>query len=281
MRKYKHNKMKNNIKVGKPELSSFEELKFPDIVYKYREANHTLHRTIITEQTVFFSSPNSFEDELDCRVPIRFDLLTDDEIYDFCYQLLKEFNPTWDSIYLRDQALRFSNVGLFRDKKMSEDFEKNYWNELNERLGILCLTADPGNISMWRKYAKNLNGFCVGFDPKIMFTAIGGGGEVSYFETLPVIKPSDSIEFKISVRTYSKLRKWAFEKEYRTQIFRDFPLTATERKVKIPNSAFIELIIGEKVKAEIQKEIIKQAHLINPEITIKIASIHNGQVVIS
>ena len=162
--------LKNAIKVGKPEPSTFNELSFPDTVYKYREANNLKHRTIITEQTAYFASPDSFEDKLDCKIPIRYDLLNDDEIYDFYFQILKESHPEWDTIYLRHQAILWSKKWLLRDEKKNAKFEEYYWKELNERLGILCLTAEAENISMWRKYSDDLNGFCIGFNPRIVIT---------------------------------------------------------------------------------------------------------------
>jgi hypothetical protein len=64
--------------------------------------------------------------------------------------------------------------------------EKN--DEFNKRFGVLSLTTQCNNDSMWQKYADMHKGFCVGFDTNRLFASIKGGcGAVRYFETLPAI----------------------------------------------------------------------------------------------
>ena len=157
--------------ISTAEQTTFDELTFPKTVYKYREAENNLHRTILSEQIVYFAAPKSFEDKLDCKIPIRYDLLSDDEIFDSYLEILKEKHPEWDPAYIRQQAIIWSNKGFLRDKKLNEEWASNYFEELNERYGVLSLTAEPANIKMWKKYSKNFNGFCLGFDPKTKETS--------------------------------------------------------------------------------------------------------------
>ena len=44
----------------------------PKILYKYRDWNNLCHREIIQSNKIYFASPASFEDELDCNVPESF-----------------------------------------------------------------------------------------------------------------------------------------------------------------------------------------------------------------
>jgi hypothetical protein len=228
------------MKLSFPEPTTFDKLVVPKIIYKYREANNLLHRTILTEQTVFFAPVNSFEDEFDCRIPYRYDLLTDSEIYDNYVKTLKKAHPEWDPLYLQQQATIWSNKGLLQDKNRLEKLEEEGYRELNEIHGILSLTAESANIQMWEKYSANFNGFCVGFDPKIMFKFLGGGGKVDYVETLPIINPKDSFDVTFTNLTYSKLNKWSYEEEYRTQKMWGGPADIESRKIKLPSSAYTE-----------------------------------------
>ncbi len=260
------------------EKTSFEKLVFPKSVYKYRESENEKHRTILKDRVVYLAPPKSFEDDLDCKIPIRHDLLSDDEIFENYLKTLKEINPTWDSGILRNEAILWSKKGLLRDKNRLKQMDIEFYEDLNERYGVLSLAGDALNVEMWTKYSKNFNGFCVGFDPKIMFKELGGGGKVSYWDSLPIIMPADSIDFKLATLTFSKLKKWEFEDEYR--IFQFWPQIVDEksRKKIIPGSAFTELIIGHNTNDEDRKEIIKQAKSLNPFIEIKLTSLIDNEI---
>ena len=42
----------------------------------------------------------------------------------------------------------------------------------------------------------------------------------------------------------SKLKKWEFEREYRTQLFSPYPMIESVRTIQIPPNAFKEIILG-------------------------------------
>lgn len=267
------------MQLSSPEPTTFDKLVFPKTVYKYREANDLKHRTILSEQIVFFAPANSFKDEFDCRIPYRYDLLTDSEIYDNYVKTLKEVHPEWDPLYLQQQATIWSNKGLLRDRNRLEKLEEEGYNELNEIHGILSLTAEPANIQMWKKYSANFfNGFCVGLDPKIMFKFFGGGGKVSYVETLPLINPTDSFDVTFTNLTYSKLNKWSYEKEYRTQKMWGRRADVESRKTKLPSSAYTELILGHNTVSKTREEIISEAQLVSSSIKISITNISGNKI---
>ena len=65
------------------ELVDFAELEFPRVVYKYRQLGNPFHRTILSERIIYLSPPGDFPDKLDCRLPVRYDLMSDEEIRDY------------------------------------------------------------------------------------------------------------------------------------------------------------------------------------------------------
>ncbi|RZL04926.1 MAG: DUF2971 domain-containing protein, partial [Pedobacter sp.] len=251
---------------------------FPTTVYKYRATNDRWHWTILSEQVVYFAPPSSFEDKLDCKIPTRYDLLTDEEIYVMYYRTLREQHPQWDELYLHQQVTIWCNKGLMKNIELQKEWEAGYFKELDERLGVLCLTANCTNTDMWHKYSDHFDGFCVGFDPKVMFQFFGGGGLVDYVDEIPIIKPSDSMEVKMITSVYSKLKIWAFEQEYRTQIFNYHPLKTDQRKRKVPKDAFKELIIGHNVSKNNSVNLIQQATVINPNIRILKTQLEDNMV---
>ena len=261
--------------------TTLDKVELPKIVYKYREAENPYHRAILKDGKVYFSPPNGFEDEIDCKNPTRYDLLTDQEIYDEYYKRLKVRFPLRGHQYIDAQAKAWVRQGNFRDKKMIEHFETEYWDRLNKRFGVLSLTEDPANLTMWNKYSALLNGICIGFNTRTMFEEIGGGGgDVTYVDELPIIKPFMAAEIQNNLQVFNKMRKWDFEKEYRTHKTWPNDVTNKERNMQVPGKAFINVIIGERVDAALRTDIINDATKQNRNIEILTATLANGIVTI-
>ena len=239
-------------------LIDWQELNFPETIYKYRTWSDKYHKTILTGLQVFLSPPKGFEDSLDCKNPIRYDLLTDEEIH------WRYFNSsqTTNLHFNKDQHKQFSDrcfaTSNIRDKEfIKQSLERDFF-EYNDRIGILSLTEDPTNIKMWEKYSALHSGFCVGFNSNIMFKYLGGGGKVKYCNELPIIKPypwEDRTSQTVK-QVYYKLDKFEFEKEYRTQHFSYTPLTNHERTVTLPQKSYKEIIFGAAMKQVDKEEII-------------------------
>ncbi len=241
------------IEFGEAAVSSFDEVDMPETLYKYRDWNDKNHRRMISHQEVFFASPSSFEDILDCKNPTRYDLLTDEEI------LNKYFQDSWKvqpNFTIEDRmlfAIDWANHTMVNKKEYLEMQQKKTFAEFDDFAGVLSLTAHPKEIRMWEKYAINHTGFCVGFDPKIMLRKLGtGGGIVNYERELPIIYPTPKHNYmqQTALQIFFKLDIWGFEKEYRTYRFRNYPLSLKDRAVVVPAEAFKELIIGNKMSAQ-------------------------------
>jgi hypothetical protein len=228
--------------------TDLNHIDIPSIVYKYRCWNdaHPKHKTILTEQEVYFSSPKDFDDPMDCKNLTRYDLLTKSDIFE--KYLLdsrgrnKEFTPDQHEAFARFYADRSPlQDKIFVRRKMENDFEV-----LCSRLGILSLTERLDLPEMWDKYAEGSTGICVGFDARKVFEFFGGGGRVNYYEKLPVIfpRPKHSFEEQLTLQVYSKEVKWDFEREYRT--LKLFPKIATigDRIIKLPPKSIIEVVVG-------------------------------------
>jgi len=251
----------------------FEEMDLPAILYKYRDWNNDNHKRILTDNEVYLSSPADFKDEFDCKVPIRYDLLTENEIYKKYLNSSKKENPHFSRQQHRKFATDWQKKGLMRDKKRLEDLDKEFFDRFNKLFGVLSLTAIPDNITMWEYYANQHSGFCVGFHTIPLCKQeqyFGGGGEVSYNDEFPIIKETDSLEKKHFLQIHSKLRKWEFEKEYRLTKF-----NIQNRQAKIPNEIFAEIILGAKMPDEIKKEIIDIASKKYPKAKVLQAQFEN------
>lgn len=232
--------------------------KFPEILYKYRDWNKKYHDRYIKEREVFMAPASSFPDKLDCKIPIRYDLLTEKQTIDFAVRLYKIEHPELSRQQQRETAREWTKKKLFKNKKYLEDFQKRYFEKFDKRRGILCVTEFPCLEKMWNDYANKATGFCIGYNSRILFEYLGGGGNVIY-DTLPIILPQPIMEnYEIHHKQlFYKELKWSYENEYRTHKFYDKSATLEMRQEKLPKSAFNKVILGKYISESNRTEIIK------------------------
>ncbi len=236
---------------------TLDDGEIPEIVYKYRSWDSDFHKRFIFNREVFMASPFSFEDEFDCKIPLRHDLMSKDQLMEYAIHWTKFGSPYWNRQQHRKEAHKLIREKYFQTKKYLVEFRQNYFNQLNERLGILSLTAKPCNSDMWTKYADNHQGICIGYNSRIMFEYLGGGGAVHYVDNLPIIFPEPIMSHDESRTTqvFCKLKKWEFEKEYRTMNFWDFPTQESDRRKVLPKEAFNSIILGKHISNQAKLEI--------------------------
>lgn len=228
------------------EQKTLEEMNLPEVVYKYRDWENEYHKKVVTEREVYMAEPNSFEDPLDCKLPIKYSGLSRKEIREVCLYNSKLYYPERTRKQHREYAENWRTESPFGNINQMEQFQEQMLKKYNSQIGILSLTANVKNSKMWEKYSSNHKGFAVGFNPVIMFKYLGGGGPVKYYDTLPIVRPAPIHDYdkQRGFQIFSKLSKWSFEEEYRTHIFREYELTNESRTIKIPPEAFTEIVIG-------------------------------------
>lgn len=232
-------------------LINLEEVDFPETLYKYRFWSKPVNQTILTKREVFFSPPSDFEDIYDCKIPTRWDLITDQEILNYYFEdSLRMLGQTATLDERMEFAIHHANNNDLRDEKFLEEKQEVHFKQYNERIGVLSMTPFNNLQALWLKYADDHRGFCVGFDPYYMLKGIGtGAGLVEYSTELPLIYPSVRMPYEVQMhhQMFCKLQQWDFEEEYRTFISKDGKLTLNERKKIIPPEAFKEIILGARM----------------------------------
>lgn len=228
---------------------SLDGIDFPQTVYKYRCWNNTLHQSILKKRQVFMAAPSSFKDPFDCKFPVRWDLLTDEDIYNHFLTDSINKHPEWSRQQRRKFARNWSKKSAVRQPEIVVDHQQKTFRDYDERAGILSLTSNPSSIKMWEEYSCHHEGFVVGFNSRIMFDYLGGGGQVNYVDEIPIIYPSPKHNFdeQRNLQIFHKLSKWSFEEEYRTTKFGPLPLTISDRIVELPKESYKEIIIGSKM----------------------------------
>lgn len=235
---------------------------FPKTLYKYRTWKDNYHKTVLTKKQLYYSSPSEFEDPKDCKAIVRYDLLSTNEKLKWIEYKLKQQYPRKQRQFYRLEARKQFKTALVSDNNKIKQFQNETFEEYNLRMGVLSLTGNPNNDKMWNKYADNKKGYCVGFDPLILFEHLGGGGIVHYVTELPIVypQPIHSHTDQLIYQVFYKEDKWAFEEEYRTYTFRPQPMTKEERIINVPAEAFKILILGEQMTKEDKEYILSKIH---------------------
>lgn len=258
-----------------------DSLKFPELIYKYRIWNDNYQKTILSERKVFLAPPTSFEDKKDCKLFVRYDLMTNLDIYKKYLESSKNKNPSWTKEQHKKHALKWTTNSPLKNKKSIKKQQEEHFREFDKRFGVLSLTANNSNLTMWNKYSNYGTGFCVGFDSEILFQRLGGGSEVKYCSKLPDIYHNDPFMIEHYKQVFSKEEKWSNEEEYRTYKFYENPASVSDRQIVVPVEAYREIIFGWNTTEQDEDEIIQTCISQGFEVEFKKCSLLNNEVIIN
>jgi hypothetical protein len=218
------------------------------VLYKYRDWNDKNHKKLLYENQLYLTPPNYFNDPFDCKIPLDFRALDNEEKIDlYINQFLN--NPE----YLRENKNNIKKDKLRLYSILKNDLEtvqkKSNSHSMDNYIGVLSLSLCWDNILMWSHYSNFHKGFCVGFwEDKLKYSGkFGKGGLVNYCSNndFPLISPLDEIMFQSFKLTHSKANDWKYEKEYRlTKLFDKDKFKESDRLINIPDDFFAEIIIG-------------------------------------
>lgn len=239
---------------------TLDDIDYPKVLYKYRNWNNLYDKKYITERTVYLASPDQFEDPLDCKIPISYESMTKEEAFRYFEHLFINGKPHLTPQRIKKEAKYLVRNGEWKNPKKMAKHRNFYFKEYFERLGVLSLTAENCLEAMWSKYANQSKGFCIGYNSRVLFESLSGGGKVEYYENIPVLKPYPIMERQLihHYQIYHKEKKWEFEREYRTEKFWINPASIEERNIKIPKEAFHSVILGKKMYESDREEILNE-----------------------
>lgn len=152
--------------------------------------------------------------------------------------------------------------GPLPDDCTSSDYiSRQILDDLNQHVGILCLSKSPNSILMWSHYADQYQGAVISFDADHEFFADQIG--VEYVTERP----------KISIETYksgpiplaelcNKSKEWWYEQEVRiARLLKDCQETGQVDSrgfavftAELPQDAIVSIALGERTPIARQKE---------------------------
>ncbi|MBB2148926.1 DUF2971 domain-containing protein [Pedobacter gandavensis] len=220
-------------------------------LFKYLTYNENI-TTLLTNNSLWFSDPNSFNDPFDCRYKIDADPL-DWEIIEFYYG---KDNAQTQALPFEDYARAF--IMPPKDQFLKDLEEHHFMNSFSKQQGVCCFTEKYDNKLMWAHYAKDATGLCLVFDTwkdvekeHLVFS----GDKVKYRNSLVKKFYDGSGYFEITDILYSKNKIWTYEHEIREHI--RIEKGQTDRAVSFDPQSLVGIIYGAKMNKK-HKETIKQ-----------------------
>ena len=201
----------------------------PTFFYKYkyiddRDDKYLDHsRRIFTDNELYFSSVNDFNDPFDCQFQVKF-VGSDDDKPKFIDDLLKKQAPHLPS----EERLSIAreNSKFLSDPDIANAM-RNRARHAIEEWGICCLSVVRDNILMWSHYAKEHYGFCLEFSNELQVVPMvyqKDEGQkapfpvmplrVMYSEKYPVFNPL-SLDDSVNQTLLRKANQWEYEREWR------------------------------------------------------------------
>lgn len=230
--------------------------KLQPVIFKYRNWKNDYHKTILTDQIVYYASPKEFEDNKDCMIRKQFELMTDDDLFKRYLDSSTRLNPLFTEAQHHQYAIDWTRKSPLKNKENLAKIQHDYLELLNKRWGILSLTKNPVSIEMWEKYGDNHEGFCVGFLTAAFYLqTLGFLGDVKYTDELPEILHDDSPEVEAFKQIYCKERHWAFEQEIRSAKVYWADASKNDRTIKLEKGIFFTIIFGAKMSEAHKGEI--------------------------
>lgn len=249
--------MKQLVKLSPKDIEweELETISKPSLVYKYRSWNKSpLHDNLLLKNHLYLSAPSDFEDQMDCKNPIRYDLLTDQETKFWIEKTFRGLHPKYNDDSVRRHVDFYYERNGFKNDAYLKRFRSSEWNDYNKMAGVLSLTVNPLSEALWMKYGDSNAGIAYGFDTDLLIrsTQIPTGGIVQYVDELPVIHPFHDQMEQIMIRIFFKTKEWAFEQEYRLKDF-----THAGRLRTFSDQALTEVILGKEFDMAQFAEIIE------------------------
>lgn len=219
-------------------------------LYKFRHFANEVHLRILTDDEIFFSSARHFNDPFDCRVPIRYDQGTRDEIVAYWSRFLANEFPQATQPQRQRMAEEIFDSGRFRTPEGLETATRLSEQFGTTRMGIFSLSPNYRNILMWSHYSISHSGFAVGFltqdlrNLSLSYTAATRQimllHRVNYSKQYPLLNAyRNSNQERMEGQLLTKADNWDYEDEYRI-LLQD----AADTAIRIPYDLVSRVILG-------------------------------------
>lgn len=187
-----------------------------DVLYKYCMFNEYTEK-ILTQNEIYFSSPEKFNDPFDSKLHLTCDGTMKERKRYLYKQYQKKYPKRRKEDILTDVEMGIITKG--RDEiVLNEALEKSR-EIMRKKFGICCFSEKRDNILMWAHYAKQHTGFCLEFNvDNDFFTLSTRAIKVEYdaiWPELNVMRLDSYPEGEVGKKLLIKANNWEYEQEWR------------------------------------------------------------------
>lgn len=180
----------------------------PSHLYKYKFPEYNFLKEIIVDDTLYFPSPNTFNDPFD-SFPVFDYTGTEIQLTRMFKELSRERGKIITTREARESARNMKRKRYFQTpSSVSESFR--------HKIGVFCLSSDNSNILMWSHYAEKHKGVCLEFSNNINDKIFCYSLPVQYkdkYTTHSFLKIGKKNILHDLILT--KAKDWSYEKEWR------------------------------------------------------------------
>jgi hypothetical protein len=182
----------------------------PRRLYKYFPINDNTFN-VLRKNSLWFSSPNKFNDPFDCKLKINFGKTKEETRSN----LLRFFSGIFINEEVKEKLINFSS----KTKRFNVLFNQMTHFVFDESVGVCCFSQYCDSPLMWAHYAESHRGICLMFNNRKMNFIKRNLIPVQYYSDYPVFDLSEYRdnqfqEFLLNLLS-SKFNDWAYEFEWR------------------------------------------------------------------
>lgn len=186
----------------------------PEKLYKYEPFSDLTLRNL-KKQSVYFSSPNGFNDPYDCAITPEIQELSIGQMHILRLHYLSK-NELSDEVKIEianSSNEEFAKMIRSAVGKTFSDMTKSF----RAKNGITCLCETNNDLLMWAHYGGKYKGFCLEFNTH--HEPFNKVRRVRYSEIMPKIDPipivlNDDVDQLLDLFCL-KSKSWEYEKEWR------------------------------------------------------------------
>lgn len=180
--------------------------------YKYGRVNEYAEALFTTSQ-VFFESPGNLNDPFECRPWIALNRSDPLRLMDSLKALARRQDPG------RSEADVTALAKTMFDAPGEESMDalrKVMIENIDERVGIYCMTERRDSIVMWSHYADGHRGYCLEFDARNKNERFGAARPVEYVDQYPAFEAFQTSAWEQpEIIFFKKHTGWEYEAEWR------------------------------------------------------------------
>jgi hypothetical protein len=251
----------------------------PSRLFKYL---HPDRIDVLEACKICFASPLNLNDPFELKPPIRLYesdesmwAMVDELLPQLIEQTFAELPAAARNLITKEQIESLTRAHMLSEnngfasilKGLTPVLHSRFNEEMEKRIGILCLTEAPDDILMWAHYACSHEGFVIEFDPGSAFFNQRRTQKDEFRHLRPVqysnVRPSltfDNADFKAML---TKSEHWSYEREWRMMADLNDATTSlsihgkTYHLFEFPSSCIKSVILGARMPQAIKARFLE------------------------